>query len=157
MIQTFPGRQSWQTWKGGGIDKHLCSWEHTLSTIKNNVDYFINPVFSKHLPRCGVSHVSWAPGFYCPLVCSDNPGKKREEDNLPKVKNDLRENFPGGTVGRRLPARAGTQVDAWSWKIPRAEEQLSLSATATEEWAPTACAHNKRSHCSEMLMYHNEE
>lgn len=71
--------------------------------------------------------------FTVPLSVQIIQEKKREEDNLPKVKNDLRENFPGGTVGRRLPARAGTQVDAWSWKIPRAEEQLSLSATTTED------------------------
>ena len=41
--------------------------------------------------------------------------------------------FPGGTVVKNLPAKAGDQgFNLWSGKIPHATEQLSLCATTTE-------------------------
>ena len=47
------------------------------------------------------------------------------------------------------------RFNPWSWKIPHAVEQLSLSATTTEAHAPVFS--NKRSHYNEEPAHHNEE
>ena len=35
------------------------------------------------------------------------------------------QDFPGGTVGKNLPAMAGHEFNPWSGKIPHVAEQLS--------------------------------
>ena len=51
-----------------------------------------------------------------------------------KLKFDTSGDFPGGAVGKNLPANAGDtgSSDLTVRKIPHAVEQLSLCATATE-------------------------
>ena len=78
-----------------------------------------------------------------------------------------KQGFPGGEVVKNLPAKKkkkesacqcrGHGFEPLSRKIPHAAEQLSLCATATEpaHLEPVLC--NKRSHCNEKPMHHNEE
>ena len=40
--------------------------------------------------------------------------------------------FPGGTVGKNLPANAGTRFDPWFGKITHAMEQQSPCTTTAE-------------------------
>ena len=43
----------------GNRQASLLMWTHSVNYKElSNVDYFINPVFSEHLPPCGVSQVS---------------------------------------------------------------------------------------------------
>ena len=57
------------------------------------------------------------------------------------VKNkNYRQDFPGDTVDKNPPAKAGDVGSPWSRRIPHAMEQLSLCATTTE-----SMSHNCRS------------
>ena len=74
------------------------------------------------------------------------------------IKNNWLGDFPGGTVVKNLPANnAGNTVRA----LVR-EDPTYLGATKPERhnyWAlaPGALLRNKRSHCSEKPVYHNQE
>ena len=50
---------------------------------------------------------------------------------------DLKQDVPGGTVGKNLPANAGDAGLVWSGKISNATEQLGPWATAFEN---TGCS-----------------
>lgn len=107
---------------------------------------------------------SWSlPGFHelldftVPLSVQIIQEKRGRKIICPKSRTIWERTSPvEQRVGVCLPGQ-GTRVDAWSWKTPHAEERLSLSATTPEAWAPPACAHNKRSRCSEKLVPRNEE
>lgn len=74
--------------------------------------------------------------FTVPLSVQIIQEKKREEDNLPKVKNDLRENFPGGTVGRRLPARDKSTPGPGRFHVLRSNSACQPRLLKTERLQP---------------------
>jgi len=62
--------------------------------------------------------------------------------------------FPGGPVVKNLPANA---EDSWPRKIPYAEGQLSLHATATELAGWAAEAHTLKPVFCNKRSYHSEK